>query len=154
GPLMAAALGAAGAGVSAAAIETAASVGGNLLAGVISTGISRLRGGEHEAGREQIEAEGERLLEEIREAGGPQALEVRGAIAAMGRTVGATGAALEEAVRSGDRELQERLAGAMAGLGEEFAEFRFLLDEVGGVLAAIQEELNEQGATHRQMVDM
>ncbi|GLY74102.1 hypothetical protein Airi01_023690 [Actinoallomurus iriomotensis] len=154
GPLVATALSVAGAGVAAAAIETAASVGGNLLADVISTGIDRLRGAEHSAGQEQIEAEVERLVGEILEAGGDRALELRSEIASVVRTVGATGAALEEAVASGDRELQALLTGAMTGLGEEFAEFRFLLDEVGEVLAAIQEELNEQGAVHRQMVDM
>ncbi|MGI5227777.1 AAA family ATPase [Actinoallomurus sp. CA-142502] len=154
GPLVATALSVAGAGVAAAAIETAASVGGNLLADVISTGIDRLRGAEHSAGQEQIEAEVERLIGEILEAGGDRALELRSEIASVVRTVGATGAALEEAVASGDRELQALLTGAMTGLGEEFAEFRFLLDEVGEVLAAIQEELNEQGAAHRQMVDM
>ncbi|GAB2857202.1 hypothetical protein GCM10027176_69570 [Actinoallomurus bryophytorum] len=155
GPLLAASAGVAGTGAAlVAGIGVAGSVGGNALADVIQAGIGRLRDGGQEPTREEIEEEVEQRIQEILGAGGLQARQLRGDIARVLREIGAASAALEQAVRSGDQELQAQLTSALAGLGDEFAEFRFLLVDVSAALAAIQDDLNQQGSEQRLIIDL
>ncbi|MBF8189972.1 PD40 domain-containing protein [Nonomuraea sp. K274] len=63
----------------------------------------------------------------------------------MLRDIGAVGVAVEAAIESGDRRLQEALAAGLARLGEEFGEFGFVLAEVRGQLGVIREGIDRQG---------
>lgn len=140
-------------GVAAAGAEILGSVGGNVLSAVLMEAIGRLR-----PDREPTPADVERVLEEHLEevlaAGGERAEALRGDIAGVLREIGAARAALEEIVRTGDRETQEQLADAFAQLGRDFREeFDFLLTDLKTAAAEIQDTLQLHGAAQRALSD-
>lgn len=65
-------------------------------------------------------------------------------VARVLRVVGVVGAAIEAAIRTGDHDLQARLAAGLATLGEEFTEFAFLLGDLRVQLGVIREGLGQQ----------
>ncbi|WP_329086386.1 nSTAND1 domain-containing NTPase [Streptosporangium sp. NBC_01469] len=144
GPLLLSGLGAAA--LVSAAVGAATAVGGNVLTDVLKAGVTRIgpNGGKPPA--EGLEAELERQFQQVLEAGGQQADLLREQLADILRQSGAVGAAIEEAIRSGDRELQASLAAGLARLGEEFGEFGFVLAELGVQLRSIREGVDRLGA--------
>ena len=134
--------------------DVSSSVGGNILADVLTRWIGWLREGDRERTPEAIEDELQERIEQALTAGGESADGLRRDIAEVLREIGAAEAALQEAVETGDGRLQAQLASGLAALGEEFAEFRFLLVDVSAALADIQEALDRQGSEHRVIVDL
>ncbi|MFI6388847.1 hypothetical protein [Nonomuraea sp. NPDC050540] len=129
GPLLLS--GAGGAAVASAAVGALTAVGGNVLTDVIKAAVARL--GETGTS-EDLEDELERQIQLVLRADGEPAARLRAEIARILGPAGAVRAALEEAIASGDRELQARLTAGLAELGEEFAEFRFVLIDLGAQL--------------------
>jgi WD40 repeat protein len=152
GPLLAVTAGITGA--AAAGIGVLSSVGANVLTDVLKEGIARVRDGGRVSTLEEIEAELQQRIETVLCAGGSQAQQLRGDIAAALRNTGAVGAAVRGAVESGDQELQYQLTSGLTSLSEEFTEFRFLIAEASAALVDIQRGLDQQGAEHRLIVDL
>ncbi|MFI9435143.1 AAA family ATPase, partial [Streptosporangium sp. NPDC052375] len=143
-PLLTASVGATA--LASAGIGALTAVGGNMLTDTVKAGIARLRESGREPTREALESELEQRIQRILEDGGEQAERLRGEIAQVLRQVGAVGAAIEAAVHSGDRVLQARLAAGLAAVSEEFAEFDFVLADLGTQLRSIREGLDQQSA--------
>ncbi|MFG1825881.1 AAA family ATPase, partial [Microbispora bryophytorum] len=117
-----------------------------MLTDVVKAGIARLgHNGEKFSGAD-VEAELERQIQEVLQAGGEQAERLLKEIAQVLRQTGAVGAALEAAVKTGDRELQAQLAAGLAELGDEFDEFGFVLVDLGAQLRSIRESVDRHGA--------
>ncbi|MFF0517344.1 AAA family ATPase [Actinomadura nitritigenes] len=152
GPLLTSGLGAAA--VTAAGIGAVTAVGGNVLTDVVKDGLARLADTEGEPSREDLETELERRIQQVLEDGGERAEELRGDLARVLREVGVVGAAIEAAIRTGDHELQGRLAAGLAALGEEFAEFTFLLGDLRVQLGTIREGLDQQSVELQAAVDL
>jgi WD40 repeat protein len=155
-PLLTTGLGTAA--IASAGVGALSGVGGNVLADVALAALERLgppEGDEDsEDGIERLEEAVERGVREVLEAGGDRAAELRGEIAEVLREIGAVGAALEGAVRTGDRELQSRLADGLAALGEEFAEFGFVLADLGAQLRLIREAVDRNQLELRASTDL
>lgn len=143
-PLLIPALG--GSALAVAAIGAVTAVGGNLLTDVVKAGLESLGREDGEPSREDLESELERRIRVALEAGGPDAAELRAEIARLLREHGLVGAAIEEAVRTGNRELQAALTEGLSELGAEFAEFAFVLSEVDDRLRSIREGVDQQRA--------
>ncbi|MFF3438644.1 AAA family ATPase [Streptosporangium sp. NPDC002721] len=143
-------------GLVAAGIQVVAGVGGNVLADVIgkSMDVVRRRTGGRPLSQEEVEGElGAQLLAALQGVdGGPP--ELRRAIAAVLHETDAPGAALEAAIGSGDRHLQSHLTAAFSELGERFAEFGQLLEDLSGKAVQLQEMLHHQAAEQRQDRDL
>ncbi|WP_119729943.1 nSTAND1 domain-containing NTPase [Thermomonospora amylolytica] len=147
----------AGMGASALAtvgVGTAAAVGGNVLTDVIRGALEWMRGRDAQPSREDVESELERRIEEVLQAGGERADRLRADIAEVLRQVGAVGAAVEAAVAAGDREVLDGLSAGLAELGGRFEEFGFLRTELASGLAAIQEDLDRQGAVQQTILNL
>jgi hypothetical protein len=152
-PLLAVAAGvASAAGV--AGIGVLASVGGGVLAEVLTRALDQLR--EHGGGRPSRDELEERIALEIQgilAAGDRRAGELRAEIAGVLREIDAGGTALRAAVEAGDERMLREVVGAMAELGSGFAELGFLVGDVKEAAARIQESLDEQGADVRQVIE-
>ncbi|MFI7537324.1 AAA family ATPase, partial [Streptosporangium sp. NPDC049376] len=143
GPLLLSGLGAAE--LAAAAVGAVTAVGGNVLTDMLKAGVARIEPNGKSPG-EELEADLERQFQQMLEAGGRQADLLRGQLADILRQTGAVGAAVEEAIRSGNRELQASLTSGLTRLGEEFGEFGFVLAELGVQLRSIREGVDRLGA--------
>ena len=64
------------------------------------------------------------------------------------------GAALEAAVQTGDRQVQEQLAVGFAEIGQQFGEFSFVLTDLRDELRLIQDGVNEQSGRSRLATDL
>jgi WD40 repeat protein len=120
------------------------SVGGGVLTDLVKKGVNSLGGGASPQG--DLEAELERRIQEVLEAGGENAERLRGELAQVLREVGAVGAAVEAAVQTGDRKLQADLAAGLARVGQEFTEFGFMLADMGDQLRLIREGVDQNNA--------
>jgi WD40 repeat protein len=143
----------------AAALAVAGALGAEMLADVIKKGLERLSGDRDEARTaEVIAAEIERALD----ADGPDAASLRAEIARIFQVVDVSSVALDAA---GDGESRDdigarlAMAEALAKLGQEFAEFRSVLDAVQvtvtrieGLLQRVQEENREFQEENRQFL--
>ncbi|MEV4890300.1 AAA family ATPase, partial [Nonomuraea sp. NPDC055795] len=157
GPLLLSGVG--GAAVASAAVGALTAVGGNVLTDVIKAAVARL--GETGTS-EDLEDELERQIQLVLRADGEPAARLRAEIARILGPAGAVRAALEEAIASGDRELQARLTAGLAELGEEFTEFRFVLIDLGAQLRALCASVDRNstqlqvsvGLQYRQAIDI
>ncbi|MFI6497814.1 AAA family ATPase [Nonomuraea typhae] len=147
GPLLVSGVG--GAAVVSAAVGALTAVGGNVLTDVIKAGVARLGEGGV-AAQDDLEAALERQIRWVLEAGGEQAGELRREIAQVLSQTGVVRAVLQEAIESGDRDLQARLTVGMAELGQEFAEFGFVLADLGAQLRGICESV-DRSSTQLQL---
>jgi len=147
--------GAGGAAIVATGIGAVTSVGGGVLTEVVMAGVERLK---HEDGQpastEKVQAELERRIQQVLEAGGQDAERLRGEIARALLEIGAVGAALEAAVQTGDRQVQEQLAAGFAEVGEQFGEFAFVLTDLRDELRVMQDGINEQSGRSRLATDL
>ncbi|MBP2707419.1 PD40 domain-containing protein [Microbispora sp. RL4-1S] len=141
GPLLTAGVG--GPALVSAAVGAVTAVGGNVLTDIVKAGVERLGA---DASPEDLTAELEQAVQRVLEEGGRRSEALRAEIAAVLREIGAVGVAVEEAVRSGDRELQAALTAGLAELGGDFAEFGFVLAELDQRLRLIRESVDRQSA--------
>ncbi|NDU72380.1 AAA family ATPase [Actinomadura sp. DSM 109109] len=152
GPLLTSGLGAAA--VTAAGVGAVTAIGGNVLTDVVKGGVARLADTGEEPSREDLETELERRIQQVLEDGGERAAELRNDLARVLREVGVAGAAIEAAIRTGDHDLQARLAAGLAALGEEFTEFAFLLGDLRVQLGTIRAGLDQQSIELQAAVDL
>ncbi|MEV4379307.1 AAA family ATPase [Streptosporangium sp. NPDC049644] len=141
GPLITAGTG--GAALVSAAVGAVTAVGGNVLTDIVKAGVQRLGG---RPSPQDLATELERGVQQVLEEGGHRAETLRAEIAGVLREIDAVGVAVEEAVRSGDRDLQAALAAGLAALGTEFAEFGFVPAELDERLRLIRESVDRQSA--------
>jgi WD40 repeat protein len=150
---------AAGAGSGAAALVGAAfsqvsGVGGNLLAEAVIRSWDRLRS-RRPAGAEQADLR-DALAAEL-EAGlaqrTPAAAALREEIAAVLRGVDAVQVALTATIEESAGGVRDVLVRGLRALGQEFAEFGWVLDEVNVQLAFIAEDVARAAATAREVAD-
>ncbi|MGJ6969985.1 nSTAND1 domain-containing NTPase, partial [Streptosporangium sp. G11] len=152
GPLLLPALG--GSAVAAAAVGALTSVGGNILTDVVKAGIARVAKSGETPTAEQVEIVLEREIRDALQTGDERARELRQEISELVRTAGLVGAALEAAVRTGDRDLQSRMTDGLARLGADFDEFGFVLTEAAGELRRLRESVDEQNGVLQLAVDL
>lgn len=133
---------AAGAGAEiAAGIGVLGSVGAEILSGLVTDTIDRLRADGRAPDPAEAERDLARRIEETLAAGGERAARLQVEIAAVLREIGAARVALETVIETGDRELQQQMTTAFETLGAEFAEFGFLLTDVRDAAESILETL-------------
>jgi WD40 repeat protein len=138
-----------------AGLGAVGSVGGGVLAEVMMSGVEHLREKDGEpASAEEVQTVLEQRIQQVLEAGGEEAERLRGEIAGVLLDVGAVGAALDAAVRTGDRLVQEQLAVGFAEMGEQFSEFGFVLADLRDGLRLIQDGVNEQSGRSRLATDL
>ncbi|MFI6737021.1 hypothetical protein ACIBI9_29195 [Nonomuraea sp. NPDC050451] len=140
----------------AAGADVLGGVGGNVLADVLIKAADALR--RRTSGRPPTQEELEdevvaRLLAGLEE-GGEGAGELRRAMAAVLHRVDAAGAAIEAAVVSGDRRIQERLTEAFGELSGDFAEFRLLLEDMSRKVAELLRARHREEARARSDRDL
>ncbi|MFI6504303.1 hypothetical protein [Nonomuraea typhae] len=140
--------------LAAAGVNVLAAIGGNMLTDVMKNGVTNLRNRGGQPSREEVEDELEERFHEVLESGGEEAERLRAEMGRLLREFGLVGAAIEAAVESADRDLQTALADGLAGLGAEFAEFGFVLTEVGSQLRLIREGVDQQRADLRVTVGL
>ncbi|MGW4957426.1 nSTAND1 domain-containing NTPase [Nonomuraea sp. NPDC004186] len=140
----------------AAGADVLGGVGGNVLADVLIKAADALR--RRTSGRpptqEELEAEVvARLLASLEE-GGEGAAELRRAMAAVLHRVDAAGTAIEAALVSGDRRIQERLTEAFGELSGDFAEFRLLLEDMSRKVSELLRVRHHEEARARSDRDL
>jgi WD40 repeat protein len=136
GPVMLAGMGVAGA------------VGAGVLTDVITGVMDRLRRDGEVVSQASVEVELAARLEEALKRQGDSASALREALAAVLRGVDAVGAVVETAAAS-DRSLLPAMFEGIKGLGEQFSEFAFVIDDVRRVVWAIEESQRQQQAVLR-----
>jgi len=152
-PLLAAGVG--GAALIATSIGAITSVGGGALSEVLLDAVGRLKPeGSKPASAEKLQADLERRIQQALEVGGENAARLRGEIAQALDEIGAVGAALEAAVQTGDRQVQEQLAVGFSEVGQQFDEFSFVLTDLHDDLRLIQDGVNEQSGRSRLATDL
>ncbi|RCG31275.1 hypothetical protein DQ384_11145 [Sphaerisporangium album] len=130
--------------------DVLAGVGGNVLTDVLKSAVQRLRPG---ASGEETEEAIQRRIEEVLAGDGDRAAALRADIAPVLREMGDLGDLLREAL--GDQEEARRqVMTGLASLGEEFAEFRFLLRDVPTALESLRSSADLHSAQHQQMADL
>ncbi|WP_026360194.1 ATP-binding protein [Amycolatopsis nigrescens] len=163
-PIAGSALG--GADAFGTALDQLGGMGGNYLANLLSETADRMRRQGVEPSDEQWrDAVAEELLSRL-EASDDETLHLRGEVGQVLRAVDGISAALTESATHA-RDLHQQLVGAIAVLGNDFDEFRWMLTELKQALAEstrtlgdVQRELllarteqREQGdVTHRFLV--
>ncbi|SEG87923.1 WD40 repeat [Thermomonospora echinospora] len=125
-------------------------VGGNVLTDVLQSAVQRLR---PDASQDEIAEEIQRRIEELLAEGGDRAASLRSDIARVLQGVGSMGELLGEAL-SDQEEARQRLLAGLAALGEEFGEFRFLLQDVTDALDTLQTSADLHSMQHDQMIDL
>jgi len=152
-PLLAAGVG--GAALIATSIGAITSVGGGALSEVLLDAVGRLKPeGSKPASAEKLQADLERRIQQALEVGGENAARLRGEIAQALDEIGAVGAALEAAVQTGDRQVQEQLAVGFSEVGQQSDEFSFVLTDLHDDLRLIQDGVNEQSGRSRLATDL
>ncbi|MEU4332791.1 nSTAND1 domain-containing NTPase, partial [Nonomuraea dietziae] len=138
-------------GVALAALGVTAGVGTNILSEMISNAVDALRRrtGNGAPAPGQVETELAARIEQMLETDTARARRLRVEIAQVLRDIDAAAIALEVAIDSGNRVLQNQLAVAFDTLSTEFAEFSFLLAGIDQAAGQIQYSLHRQDAEHR-----
>ncbi|MBT2232125.1 AAA family ATPase [Nonomuraea sp. NEAU-A123] len=137
-----------GATATAALVGALAAVGGNVLTDLVKAAINRLGPGGPDtaaAGRD-LQTMVEQEIQVALEAGGERADQLRAEIAEVMRHHDLVGAAIEQAVISGDRLVQRQLATGLARLGEQFTEFGFVAAEMALQLRLIRTRMDQASA--------
>jgi len=145
-PLLVPLVGSAGGGEVAAVLSQVGGVGGGYLAGVLSDVLRRAgRAGPAGTGpptAELIRAELAAAIRQALEAPGGTGTSLRGEVSTVLQKVDAVQAAL-----AADQD--NVLAAGLAALGEQVADFRWVLGDVAPRLAEVQRMLAAQGASQR-----
>ncbi|GGQ18129.1 WD40 repeat domain-containing protein [Streptosporangium pseudovulgare] len=141
-----------GAAVLLAGMNVIGSVGGNVLATVISSALDAARartGGTEEERAAHLEEELAVRLEEALRPGDARADALTKTLAATLEAVDATRAALGEALAGGHAELLERMASGFAELGRQNAALVPMLERLDAAAGEVQEILYRQDAERR-----
>ena len=153
-PLLAVAAGVTGA-ASVAGIGVLSSVGGGVLTEVVTKALDRLH--EHEDQRsfshEELEGRIAQEIQEVLAAGDARASALRVEIAGVLKEIDAGGTALRAAIEAGSEQVRSDVVAAIGQLGAGFAELGFLIKNVAGAAAEIQETLDQQGADVRRIIE-
>ena len=146
GPLVESGAGITGATV-VASIGVLSSVGGNVLADVLTGAIDQLRGrGKGSlAERDEIEEVLSREIGAVLARGDATASELRVEIGSVLGQIDASGTMLRAAVESGSERVRTEVVAAIGLLGSEFAELGFLIGDVATTAAKIQQDLDDTG---------
>src|ERR1035438_9417293 len=131
-----------------AGVGVVGSIGANVLTDVVTAAVDRLRRDGKEVSQASVEAELTVRLEEALDGAGDPAVALREAVAALLRGVDAVGAVVEAATAR-DRELLPAVVEGFAGLGEQFGEFAFVVDDVRRSVWEIEGALRQQQAVLR-----
>jgi WD40 repeat protein len=153
-PLIPAVAGITGA-VAVAGMGILSSVGGGVLTGVITDAIDRLRpeGKAAALSPSQIEKGLAGQIGQVLTAGAAQAAALRAEIGQVLDEIDLGGTLLREAIDSGNEQLRGDLVAAISVLGSDFAELGFLVRDVAAVAARIQQDLDEQRASTRVIIE-
>jgi WD40 repeat protein len=153
-PLLAAGAGVTGA-VAVASIGVLSSLGGGVLSGILAGALDRLRsrGDENAPPRRALEDEVAREIEKVLAASEEEARALRAEIAALLRKIDAGGTALRAAIDAGDERVSGGIVAVLSELDMGFQELGFLVSDVAGAAAEIQETLDEQGANVRGIIE-
>jgi hypothetical protein len=131
------------------------SVGGGVLTDVITRAIDRLRG--QSARGSPLPSDIEKVLADeigkVLEVGGTAASAMRAEIGKVLEEIDLGGAMLRDAIDSGNEQLRSDVITAISVLGSDFAEFRFLVSGVAAAAARIQQNLDEQRADTRVIIE-
>jgi WD40 repeat protein len=131
------------------------SVGGGVLADVITKAIDRLR--RQNAGRSPSTSEMEEVLAseigKVLAAGAESAAAMRAEIGKVLEETDLGGAILREAIKAGDEQLRSDLITAIDVLGSDFADLSFLVSDVAAAAASIQHDLDGQRANTRVIIE-
>ena len=138
-----------------ASIGVLSSVGSGVLADVVIKAIDRLRSenGEHPASPSEIEQALTTEIDKVLTAGAAGAAELCAEIGTVLGKIDLGGAMLREVIESGDEQLRSDLVAAIGVLGSDFAELGFLVREVAATAAWIQQDLDEQRANTRVIIE-
>ncbi len=138
-----------------ASIGVLSSVGSGVLTDVIIKAIDRLRGedGGHPASPPEIERALSAEIGKVLTGGAADAAELRAEIGTVLGKIDLGDAMLREVIESGDQQLRTDLIAAIGVLGSDFAELGFLIKDVARAAARIQQDLDEQRANTRVIVE-
>jgi hypothetical protein len=130
------------------------SLGSGVLSGIITEALQRARskGKPHEPGSAELEKEIGEEIGRILAAGGAEALALRAEIARMLEGIDAGATMLRAAMERGNERIRGDVIAAIGVLGSDFAEMRFLIEDVARAAAEIQESLDMQGASVRVVI--
>ncbi|MBL1082359.1 hypothetical protein JK359_10250 [Streptomyces actinomycinicus] len=134
-------------------IGVLSSVGGNVLTDLVTSAVDHLR---PDASREEAEDELQRRIEEVLAEGGDRAAVLRAAVARVLRDSGAIGELLREESGSGPGTGGGAGPELIVGLTElttQFAEFRFLLGELGPALDGLRSSVDRNSAQYERVMD-
>jgi WD40 repeat protein len=148
-----------GAGITGAAavagMGVLSSVGGGVLADVITKAIDRLRR-QHAEGSplpSDIEEVLASEIDKVLAAGTADASAMRAEIGKVLEGIDLGGAILRDAIDSGNEQLRSDLITAISVLGSDFTELHFLVSDVAAAAARIQQDLDEQRANTRVIIE-
>jgi hypothetical protein len=141
--------------VAVAGVGLVSSVGGNVLSGVITDALDRLRerAGKDGPSPDQVEAGIAGQIQEALDGGGEDARALRAEIAALLELIDAGGTALRGAIEDGSEQVRQDVIAVFGELGAGFAELRFLLGEVERAAGQIQDAQDAHGAQLRTLAD-
>jgi hypothetical protein len=103
--------------------------------------------------RQDLERELARQIQQVLATGDERAGELRGEIASVLTEIDAAGTALRAVMEQGNEQVRGDVIAAIAALGSDFSDMRFLLQDVAQAAAEIQKILDEQGADIRAIID-
>jgi WD40 repeat protein len=153
-PLLVAAGAGSGAAAVAAALSQVGGVGGGLLSEAVIRAWDRLRSrGRPEAGQAYLRDALAAELQAGLTLGTASAAGLRGEVAGVLRRVDAVQVALTATVEESAAGVRDMLVRGLRELGEEFAEFGWVLDEVSRQLTVIAEDVARTAATTREVAD-
>jgi hypothetical protein len=131
-----------------AGMGVAGAVGGNILTDVVKEAVERLRGNGEAVSPASVEAELAKRLDEALSAQGESASALREAVAAVLRSADAVSAAVEAAAAR-EESLLHAVVEGFTGLGGQFSEFTFVVDDVRRAVWKIEGSLRQQQAVWR-----
>ena len=125
-----------------ASMGVVGSVGAGVLTDVVQGAVDKLRSNGKEISKESVESELATRLEAALEREGDAAAALRETVAGILRIADATAALLEAAEH--DRRLLTLVMDGLVGLGKEFGEFAFAVDDVRRTVWAVERTLRQQ----------
>ena len=148
-----------GAGITGAAavagIGVLSSAGSGILSGVIASAIDRLRPRDKRATQspESLEDEIAGQIQALLEAGDERTRALRAEIAVVLKDIDAGGAAVRSAIEAGNERVCAEVIKAISELGDGFAELGFLMKDVEGAAAQLQQTLDKQSVNVQRIME-
>jgi WD40 repeat protein len=141
--------------VATAGFTVLSSVTGGALSAIIVEALehARARRGDREHGDDEVERDLADRIAEVIEAGDAHAQRLQQEIATVLKAIDAGGTMLSAAIATGNGQVRRDLIAAVDVLGSGFTQMEFLLRDITRTATEIQENLDEQGATVRVVVE-